>query len=67
MYHLLLMTIKCYHCVPTAHRSTEPTLVKVLSDIHLHTDSGKMSVLLDFSAAFHMFNHNILMDRLEKR
>ena len=62
-----IITIKYCHCVPTTHHSTETTLVKVLNDIHLNKDIGKISVLLllDFSAAFHMFNHNILMDQVE--
>ena len=49
------------------HHSTETTLVKVLNDIHLNTDSGKMSVLvlLNVSAAFDKVDHNILLNLLQ--
>uniref|UniRef100_A0A8D3DAW3 Reverse transcriptase domain-containing protein n=1 Tax=Scophthalmus maximus TaxID=52904 RepID=A0A8D3DAW3_SCOMX len=49
------------------HHSTETAFVKVFNDIHLNTDSGKISllVLLDLSAAFDTVYHNILPDRLE--
>ena len=50
------------------HHSTETTLVKILSDIHLNTDSGKCSVLvsLDLSAVFDTVDHDILLGRPEK-
>lgn len=47
--------------------STETALLKVVNDIRLSTDSGKITVLvlLDLSAAFDTVDHNILIDRLE--
>lgn len=48
------------------HHRTETTLVKVLNDIRLNTDSGRVSmlVLLDLSATFDTVDHGILMHRL---
>ncbi len=50
------------------HRSTETALIKIIHDICLNTDSGKISalVILDLSAVFDTVDcHNILLERLE--
>ncbi len=50
-------------------KQEQQRLVKVFNDIHLNTDSGRISVLvlLDLSAAFNTVDHNILLDWLENR
>ncbi len=49
------------------HHSTETALIKIINDIRLNSDSGKISVLVlqDISASFDTVDHNILLERLE--
>ena len=48
------------------HHSTESALLKISNDILLELDKGNviLMALLDLSAAFHMVDHDILLDGL---
>ncbi len=52
-----------FNLVLQAHHSTETVLIKIINDIRLNYDSGKISVLvlLDLSAAFDTVDHNVLI------
>ncbi len=51
------------------NKCNEFALIKIINDIRLNSDSGKISVLvlLDLSAAFDSVDHNIPLQRLENR
>jgi len=48
--------------------STETAMLKVLSDAHVATDAGRVTLLslLDLSAAFNTVDHQILVERLRR-
>ena len=70
--HNYLSTYNLYPILQSAYRkihSTETALLKVQNDLLLAADNGyeAVLVLLDFSAAFDLIDHDILLNRLEKR
>ena len=70
--HNYLSTFNLYPRLQSAYRkihSTETALLKVQNDLLLAVDNGydAVLVLLDFSAAFDLIDHDILLNRLEKR
>ena len=70
--HSYLSTYNLYPRLQSAYRknhSTETALLKVQNDLLLAVDNGyeAVLVLLDFSAAFDLIDHDILLNRLEKR
>lgn len=56
---------KTFSSQDSKHTHSVETALKVINDIHLNTDSGKISVsvLLDLNAAFNTVNHNIWLNR----
>ena len=70
--HNYLSTYNLSPRLQSAYRkihSTETALLKVQNDLLLAVDNGyeAVLVLLDFSAAFDLIDHDILLNRLEKR
>ncbi|KAK0152333.1 hypothetical protein N1851_006244 [Merluccius polli] len=47
------------------HHSTETALIRVLNDIRLNSDSGKVSVLVLLDLSADTVDHSILLNRLE--
>ena len=67
-YHIhQLCCIRSYLGLYRSNHSTETAVLKVLSDILLALDSGKLALLslLDLSAAFDSFDHDTLLQRLQ--
>ena len=67
-YHIhQLCCIRSYLGLYRSNHSTETAVLKVLSDILLALDSGKLALLslLDLSAAFDIIDHDTLLQRLQ--
>ena len=58
-----------YHSLYCAGHSTETALLKVMNDVmhSMNSQCVSLLVLLDLSVAFDTFNHEILVNRMQKK